>query len=88
MEIKDIKQFMLWCTQGSQTYPQRQQLFLRQKEAVEAEIARMNQVLDMLTFKCWYYGQAIKDGNEHRLSHMQPADMPDDIRRAYQNAHR
>ena len=35
----------------------------RQLAAVEAEIERMNRVLDMLRFKCWYYEQAIRDGN-------------------------
>lgn len=87
LEIKDIKQFMEWCVQGSETYPQRRALFLHQKAAVEAEIERMNRVLDMLRFKCWYYEQAIQDGNEDRLSHLRPEDMPEDIRRAYENAH-
>ena len=87
MEIKDIRQFMEWCAQGSSTYPQRRDMFIRQKESVEAEIARMNRVLDMLSFKCWYYEQAIKDGNEQRLSAMTPEDMPEEIRQAYLRAH-
>lgn len=86
MEIKDIKQFMEWCSQGSTTYPQRKALILKQKEHVEAEIARMNRVLDMLNYKCWYYEQAIQDGNESRLASMQPKDMPKEIRTAYENA--
>lgn len=88
MEIKDIRQFMEWCAQGSQTYPLRLELFVRQKAAVEQEMQRMRRVLDMLTFKCWYYEQAICDGNERRLQAMTPQDMPEEIRRAYENAHR
>lgn len=88
MEIKDIKQFMRWCAQGAETYSLRRELFLRQKENVENEIKRMNQVLDMLNFKCWYYEQAEADGNEERLSAMKPEDMPEDIRKAYENAHK
>ncbi|HIZ56625.1 MAG TPA: MerR family transcriptional regulator [Firmicutes bacterium] len=87
LEIKDIKQFMEWCVQGSKTYPQRRELFLKQKAAVEAEIEQMNRILDMLKFKCWYYGEAIRDGNEERLSAMKPEDMPEEIRQAYENAH-
>ncbi len=87
MEIKDIRQFMEWCAQGSSTYPQRRAMFIRQKESVEAEIARMKRVLDMLSFKCWYYEQAIKDGNEQRLSAMTPEDMPEEIRQAWLRAH-
>lgn len=87
LELRDIKRFMEWCTEGSATYPQRRALFLKQKEQVEGEIKRMNQVLDMIKFKCWYYEQAIQDGNEDRLQSMVPEEMPAEIRRAYENAH-
>lgn len=87
LEIKDIKQFMEWCVKGSETYSQRRELFLKQKEIVEAEIQRMNKALDMINFKCWYYEQAIKDGNEDHLNAMNEEDMPEEIRKAYKNAH-
>lgn len=88
LEIRDIRQFMDWCAQGSETYPQRRELFVRQKAAVEAELERMERMRDMLIFKCWYYEQAMADGNEDRLSAMTPEEMPADIRRAWENAHR
>ena len=88
LEIRDIRQFMDWCAQGSETYPQRRELFVRQKAAVEAELERMERVRDMLIFKCWYYEQAMADGNEDRLSAMTPEEMPADIRRAWENARR
>ena len=87
LELRDIKRFMEWCTEGSATYPQRRALFLKQKEQVEGEIKRMNQVLDMIKFKCWYYEQAIQDGNEDHLQSMAPEEMPAEVRRAYENAH-
>ena len=87
LEIKDIKQFMDWCIQGSETYPQRLNLFLKQRRQVEAELAHMNRVLDMLKFKCWYYEEALKDGNEDRVTRMKPEDMPEEIRCAYENSH-
>ena len=87
LEIKDIKQFMEWCSQGSKTYVLRKELFLRQREAVEAEMERLNRVLDMLEYKCWYYDEAIKDGSEERLQAMSPEDMPEKIREAYKRAH-
>lgn len=87
LEIKDIKLFMQWCAEGSDTYPQRLELFVSQKTAVEQEMERMNRVLDMLKFKCWYYQEAIKDGNEERLRDMSPDDMPEEIRQAYKNSH-
>lgn len=84
LEIKDIKSFMEWCAQGSSTYELRRQLFEEQRHKVEAEIAHMNRVLDMLKFKCWYYEQALKQGNEDKL--LDCDYMPKDIRAIYENS--
>ena len=86
MEIRDIKEFMHWCQQGPATYEKRRDMLLRQKKAVEAEMEHMSQVLDMIRYKCWYYDQAIQDGNEERLHSITLEDMPEDIRKAYENS--
>ena len=88
LEIKDIKQFMDWCVEGASTYPQRKALFEKQRKRLEAELIHMNKVLDMLKFKCWYYEQATRDGSEDRVQRMIPDGLPEDVRRAYENAHR
>ena len=88
MEIKDIRLFMDWCVEGPSTYPQRKALFEEQRSHMEAELEQMNRTLDMLKFKCWYYEQAIKDGSEDRLKSLIPDRLPEEIRKAYENAHR
>ncbi len=88
MEIKDIKQFMDWCTEGASTYPQRKELLEKQRKTVEAEIEHMNKVLDMIKFKCWYYEQALQDGNEDRVHGMIPDKLPEDIQKMYDHAHK
>ena len=87
LEIKDIKQFMDWCVEGSSTYPQRKTLFEKQREKLEAELIHMNKVLDMLKFKCWYYEQATRDGSEDQVKSMIPDGLPENVRKAYENAH-
>lgn len=87
MEIKDIQQFMDWCVEGPSTYPQRKAMFEAQRAHMEEELERMSRTLDMLKFKCWYYEQAIKDGNEERLTEMIPNRLPEDIQKLYDNAH-
>lgn len=87
LQIKDIKLFMDWCVQGPSTYSQRRELFLKQKEAVEAEIEHMTKVLDMLKFKCWFYEQAILDGSGERVRKLLPDHLPEDIQIAYDHAH-
>lgn len=87
VEIKDIKVFMEWCSQGSSTYSQRRDFFLRKKEIAENEIRKMEKVLDMIRFKCWYYEQAIKDGTEERINQMLPDHLPEEIQAIYNHAH-
>ena len=77
LEIKDIKQFMDWCVEGASTYPQRKALIEKQRERLEAELVR----------KCWYYEQATRYGSEDQVQSMIPDGMPEDVRRAYENAH-
>lgn len=87
LEIRDIRQFMQWCTQGSATYPQRQELFLQQLATAEAQMRRMEKTLAMLRFKCWYYEQAMQDGNEERIKAMLPDRLPAEIQKLYDQAH-
>lgn len=88
LEIKDIKQFMQWCSEGSSTYPNRLKLFTQRKEAVEAKMAAMERTLSMLKFKCWYYEKAIADGNEDGIRAMIPDKFPPEIQRLYDAGHK
>ncbi|MBR2100560.1 MAG: MerR family transcriptional regulator [Eubacterium sp.] len=87
LEIKDIKQFMDWATQGAETYEKRRELFEARREVIEAEIANLKKMLDMVKFKCWYYETAIKEGNEDGISAMLPDKLPPEIQKLYDNAH-
>lgn len=87
VKIKDIKQFMEWCSMGSSTYPLRHEFFLRQKSLVEQEIKQLQKTLDMISYKCWYYEQAVRDGNEDGALAMLPDKLPNDIQKLYDHAH-
>ncbi|MGN1179905.1 MAG: MerR family transcriptional regulator, partial [Suilimivivens sp.] len=87
LEIKDIRQFMFWCAEGPATYENRKKLFENRKVALEAQMRELEKNMAMIKFKCWYYEQAIADGNEERLSTMIPDDLPEDIRKLYELAH-
>ena len=87
MEIKDIRRYMELCSKGSSTYAERKALFEKQRESVEGEIARLERTLNMLKFKCWYYDQAIADGNEDHIKEMLPDKLPADIQAVYDCAH-
>lgn len=75
------------CAMGKETYPQRRAMFQRQRQNIEAEIERMNQALDMLKYKCWFYDQVMKGVSEEQLHAMIPDSMPEEIQVAYAHAH-
>lgn len=83
LEIKDIKRFIKWCAEGSSTFRQRKELFEERKKRVEEEIAKLNEVLNVLKFKCWYYGQAVKNGKTPEIGNLSETDMPDGLKDAY-----
>ncbi|MGM0340101.1 MerR family transcriptional regulator [Enterococcus sp. AZ007] len=87
LEIKDIKQFMEWSKQGSQTFQIRKELFEKQKVVVEEEIAKLNRVLNMLQYKCWYYEEAIKADSEESVKARVPEQLPEQIKQYYEYSH-
>ena len=76
LEIKDIKQFFIWVSEGSSSYEKRKELFETRKSAVETEIQELQKTLSLLKFKCWYYETAMKDGNEDAINAMLPDKLP------------
>ena len=87
LEIREIKQFMEWTTEGSATYQQRKQLFETRLKKVEEEMDKLQKTKDMLKYKCWYYETAIQDGNEERIHSLLPDNLPPEIQKMYNNAH-
>ena len=86
LEIKDIRQFMQWCCEGSGTYGKRRELFERQRRVVEQQLRQMEKTLSMIRFKCWYYEQALQDGSEERVTRMMPDHLPAEIQKLYDDA--
>ncbi|MBR4422867.1 MAG: MerR family transcriptional regulator [Mailhella sp.] len=83
LEIREIRQFMEWTTEGSASYEKRRQLFEARRKVVEEEMHRLQKTLSLLEFKCWYYETAIAVGNEDRIQAMLPDRLPPEIQRLY-----
>lgn len=78
---------MYWCSLGDETIIKRKEMFLKQRENIEAQINELEKVLAMIKYKCWYYEEAEKDGNEDRVKNMTPCQMPSEIKMLFDNAH-
>ena len=87
LEIRDIKQFFAWVTEGSSTYADRKELFEHRRAAVEEQMRALEKTLAMVEFKCWYYEKAMADGSEDEINKMLPDKLPPDIQKIYDKAH-
>lgn len=80
MSIKDIRQFMEWCAQGDATIPERLSMFRRQREQVLTQITQLQETLEILDYKEWYYKTAQKAGTCAVHSSMAPEEIPERFR--------
>ncbi|WP_206690035.1 MerR family transcriptional regulator [Bifidobacterium dentium] len=64
MSIKDIRQFSKWVLMGDDSLKERHEMFLERKRAVESQISELQETLDFINHKCWYYETAIEAGTE------------------------
>ncbi len=85
MPIKDIKTLIDLTMEGDSTIGQRLEIFKKQKEAVEKQIAQLQETLDLLKYKCWYYETAKKAGTCAVLNTIKMEDIPEDIRPVKEN---
>ena len=86
LEIREIKQFMQWCAQGEATYPERLELFRRQRESIEEEMERLRRAKALIEYKCWFYEAAMREGGEARIRALLPDRLPAGIQELYDYA--
>lgn len=79
MPIKEIKSFVDLYLEGDSTLEQRRQLVHGRKEAVEREMAKLQEALDFITYKCWYYDVAVEAGTDDAPKNMPDEDIPPEI---------
>lgn len=80
MSLADIKHFVEMSMQGDDTIDARLALILKQKEAVKAQLADLNQTLKVLEFKAWYYQTAKDAGTTAVPRNMTPDELPEEYR--------
>ena len=64
MSIKEIRQFSQWLEQGDASLRQRYEMFLERRRVVEEQMAKLQEVLNTINYKCWYYETAIAAGTQ------------------------
>ncbi|MDO4302244.1 MAG: MerR family transcriptional regulator [Clostridia bacterium] len=80
MPLKDIKDFIYMAMEGDKTIDERLQLFLKQKEIIENQIAELQDTLNTINFKCWYYQTAKVKGSTSVPRNMSIEEIPEQFR--------
>ena len=87
LEIKEKKEYMSLCSLGNTTLKQRKEIFEKQKEEVLQEMEKLQKVLSMLNYKCWYYDQAIEKNDEAYVQALSFNQFPPQIQQYYKHSH-
>lgn len=80
MPLKDIKTFIEMAMQGDETIDERLKLIRKQREEVGKQIAELQETMDTLNFKCWYYETAKSAGTTAVPREMKLEELPEEFR--------
>ena len=87
MQLTEIREFMEWCQEGDSTIEKRLNLFKRQKENVLSEMAKLQETLNLIQYKEWYYSKALNDGTEKDVKNMSLEEMPKEVQEEFKKCH-
>lgn len=80
MPLKDIRTFVLMALRGDETIEPRLALIKKRREAVQDQIRQLQETLDTLDFKCWYYETAMAAGTTDVPRNMTLEELPEGFR--------
>lgn len=80
MPLKDIREFIYMTMAGDETIDERLELFKKQKTVIENQIAELQDTLNILNFKCWYYQTAKNSGSTSVPRNMSIEEIPEEFR--------
>jgi len=80
LSIKEIKAYMDMIQRGDESLAERLELFRSRREAVKKQFEELQETLDFLDYKCWYYEEAIRLGSDKPLRDLTASDVPEQFR--------
>lgn len=82
MPLKEIKRYLLLAAEGDGTIAERLALFVARREDVLARIRDLQQTLDVIDYKIWYYETASLRGGLDNMDRISVESVPDHLRGA------
>ena len=81
MKIKEIKKFIDWTLEGDETISERLQLFQEKYIELKEKISQMEETLDAIRYKIWFYQKAEEAGTVAVHDKMNCSDVPEEMRK-------
>ena len=88
MSLKDIREYIELAMQGDETIARRLELFRKQRTVLETRMAELQQTMDTLDYKCWFYETAAARGSTEGISDLPDEALPEALRPVGASAHR
>lgn len=81
LSIKEIRSYIDMTKRGNDSLEERLQLFEERKKDVERQMKELQETLDLLKYKCWYYEMAIQDQSEERVRSLSAEELPEEYKK-------
>ena len=81
LSIKEIRSYIDMTKRGDDSLEERLQLFEERKKDVERQMNELQETLDLLKYKCWYYETAIQDQSEERVRSLSVEELPEEYKK-------
>ena len=80
MSLKDIREYIELAMEGDETIARRLELFRKQRTVLETRMAELQQTMDTLDYKCWFYETAAARGSTEGISDLPDEALPEALR--------
>ena len=81
LSIKEIRSYIDMTKRGDDSLEERLQLFEERKKDVERQMKELQETLDLLKYKCWYYEMAIQVQSEERVRSLSAEELPEEYKK-------
>lgn len=80
MSIKDIKNFLDWGQEGDASLRKRRNLFYERLAEMTKQMEALQNTMNTIKYKCWYYDTAIAAGTEEAVKNLSVEEIPEEVR--------
>lgn len=76
MPLKNIRQYIELALQGDDTIETRQRMFTHQRDVLRTQMEELQQTLETVEYKCWFYETAKAAGTVDAPKGMADSEIP------------